>query len=260
MTSSWRRLSIGAAAAALAAAAAGAALVGPPVAGASGPTAILTPAGTGASRSAALAPKATNSSVAGYRVVNSAGVTSFDATVTVPAITCPPAGTYSGYLSSQVVGTTVSGGTFVHLSCAAGGATYTGFIVFTTVTNGLKFFTVKAGNTIESQITLKATKKGTTTVHTRITDETTGVVTTKWVTYKGTALDTTAWDVFEHVGKASVPPFTTDTWSGAQSNGVSLEAAGATHYNMTETGTLLVSASKLSSTGSSFTNAFHASA
>jgi hypothetical protein len=255
MTCSWRWLSIGAAAAmSVAGLGAGVSMMTPD-AGAAGSPELLAPNGT-----AALTPAASSSSdVAGYRVVDKSGVTSFSSTVTVPTLKCPKAGTYSAYLSTQVVGTTVSGGDFVHLACVAGAPEYTGFIVFTTVTNGEKPFTVAAGNTLQWQITVKETKKSNTDVHTTITDTTTGVVTNKSVTYKGVAKDTTAWDVIEHVGKASVPPFGTNPWSTAQSNGVTLEAAGATHYNMTETGTVLVSASKLGPTGSAFTDTFHKS-
>jgi len=264
MARSWRWLSLGAAAAALSVSGTGAALAGSPAAGASGPGALLVPQGAGASFVPALAPAAaaaatTNNEEAGYRVIDSKGIKKFHAVMMVPAISCPSSGTYSGYLSSQVVGTTVSGGSFVHLACTAGAATYAGFIIYTTVTKGVKDFSVAAGNTIESLI-VETVVTGKTKIHTTITDKTTGVTTNKWVTYTGVAKDTTGWDVFEHLDKTSVPPFTSSHWYGARSNRLTLAAAGAKHFNMTQTGTVLVSASPLAVTGASFTVTFHTSA
>lgn len=269
MNRSRRCMSFGAAAA-LSVAGTGAALTAAPVAGASGRTVALVPSGETSALVPATALETTGglaaggrtavtSAVAGYKVVARSGITSFTAMMQVPTIACPSSGTYSAYLSSQVVGTFVSGGSFVHLACAAGTASYTGFVVYTTVTDGLRGFTVAPGNTLESQIVLRVVK-GKTTVHTTITDRTTGVVTSKWVTYTGIATDTTGWDVVEHLGTTPVPPFSPSRWSGARSNGTTLRAAGATRSSMVQTGTLLVSASPLRPTGASFTTVFHTSA
>ena len=242
-------------AAALAAAGLAAAGGGSVLAGASSPAAA--PAATALS---ALLPTGTKgNSYAGYRVTNPSGITSLDATVTVPPVTCPPTGSYSSYLSSQASGTTVSGGAFVHLACTNGVASYSGFVTFVTVTNGTKHFAVAAGDTLHTQLTVTVTKKGTTAVHEVVTDETSGVVTTKAVAYAGVAVDTTAADVFEHVGNAAVPPFTTADWTAATANGLTLAAANASQYAMVETGVTLVSASALGATGSTFSVKFHAS-
>lgn len=258
MIRSWRWLPVGAVVGVVVAGA-GTGLLAAPDAGASGSAGLLSPAGASALHPAFSPATSSSSDVAGYRVENSAGITSFGATVTVPTLSCPKKGTYSAYLSSQVVGTTASGGSFVHLSCAGGAASYAGFIVFTTVTSGDKHFTVAPGDTIEMQVTITVTKKDVTNIHASVTDQTSGKVTNLRVKYTGVALDTTGWDIFERVGKALVPPFTTDAWSAAMSNGQTLQAADATHFNMTETGVTLVSASNLGATGSSFTNKFHTS-
>lgn len=260
MTRSWRKLSLGASAAALAAGGAGAALLGIPVAGASGAASALVPTGAGRTFATVLAPATVkNTEEAGYRVTNSAGITNFVATVTVPTLSCPSTGTLSGYFSSQIVGTTGSGGSFVHVACAAGAATYGGFITWTTVTTGTKHFLVAPGDKLQTTMTVTTTKKDVTHVHTVVDDETSGVVTSLWVKYAGGATDTTGWDVFEHLGATGVPPFGTASWSDASSNGLSLQSAGATHVNMTQTGVTLVSTSALGSTGASFKNVFHTS-
>lgn len=251
------RSSLGAVAAMLAGGA-GLSFVGAPGAGASATTLIVPSADAG--RSAAAIPAVTkNNSFAGYRVTNAAGISSLNATMTVPIVTCPTTGPFSAYLSTQVAGATVSGGVFVHLECAGGVASYSGFVTFTTVTNGTKHFAVAAGDTLQSQMAITVSKKGKTAVHETVTDETSGVVTTKDVGYTGVATVTTGSDIVEHTAKATVPPFGTVSWTGATANGLSLAAAAATRYSMTRTGVTLVSASVLGATGSSFTNKFHAS-
>lgn len=263
MTRSWRGLTIGAAAAALLTAGGGAALTGATAAGASGRGAVIVPGASISTPSRVFAPAvatSSNSTLAGYRVIDSGGITSFDVTVKVPTLTCPTGGTYSAYLSSQAVGTVLAGGTFVHFECTGGAAKYVGFVTFAVGTTLVeKHFTVAAGNTLESQITVKVTK-GKTHVHTMVTNETTAVVTNQNLSYTGITSLTTGWDITEHLGKAAVPPFPSPiAWSGATVNGTTLAAASATKYTMIRTGKTLVSTSALGTTGASFTNKFHAS-
>jgi hypothetical protein len=262
MNHAWRRLSLGAATALLTAGT-GVVLAGAPLAGASGGRTVVVPGATASTLSRAFAPAAatsTNSTLAGYRVTRSAGITSFDVTVKVPTLTCPKSGTYSAYLSSQAVGTVLAGGAFVHFECTSGAAKYAGFITFAEGTTLVeKHFAVAAGHTLESQITVSVAK-GKTHVHTMVTNETTGAVTNQYLTYTGITSLTTGWDVMEHLGKAAVPRFASPVpWSGATVNGTTLKTAGASKYTMIRTGTVLVSTSALGATGASFTNKFHAS-
>lgn len=239
MNCSWRRLSLGLAVVAVSAAGSGATLMGSTSAGAT--TRI-----------------SSSQSVAGYKV-SASSITSFSGTVTVPTLSCPSTGTYSSDLSVQLVGG-ISGGSFIRLTCKTGVAGYSAFLGFATFPNGAKTFTVAPGNTVQTQLTMK-TAKGDSVGLVVVTNETTGVVTQKYVKADGKlAADTAGWEVFQHVGGAPVPPFGSVNWSGASANGETFAAADAQRYQMVDTKkVVLVTTSVLGATGSTFTNRFKAS-
>lgn len=240
MSRCWRWLSIGAAVACTAV-------------GTSSVLVGANPAGASTSTTHADSSKA----VAGFHVAEAA-ITSLTGTVTVPKLSCPGSGSYSSDLSVQVVGQ-MAGGSFIRVACTAGVATYSAFVGFSAV-NGTKTFAVAPGNTVETQITISVSG-GSTTATAVVANESTGVTTTKIIKKAKVLVDTVGWDIFQHVGGAPVPPFTsTVEWTGATVNGMSFQAAAAQRYDMVDTKkVVLVSSSVLGATGSSFSNKFHAS-
>lgn len=193
--------------------------------------------------------------LAGYLATNrSAPLTSFDATVVVPTITCPASGTFTSEISTQVDGN-LSGGTFFELTCRAGTASYSGIASASatgpTGPTGTKVKTVplSPGDEIETAITF-ASSASTTTETVKATDVTSGfAVRLKASTTAGG--DTYGWDILP--SNIAVVPFGTLHWSGVKLDGGSLSATTLTKFVTVSNATdgPLVSTSTVS--GSKFT-------
>lgn len=208
--------------------------------------------------SAAVTPTTEKSQgLAGYGFSSTGTITSFDATIVVPTLACPPTGAYASDISAQLVGT-IGGGSFLYLKCATGTASYQG-VVGISQGGASKDFAVSSGDTVETQLTV-TTSGGSTTVQAVVTDTTSSTVTKKVVTKKKVLVETKGWAILQDVGGAAtnpIPPFGTLQWSSVTVNGGTLQSANPVKYNLyNSVNKELVSTSAIAGTGNAFTNKF----
>jgi hypothetical protein len=207
-------------------------------------------------------PHATGSGISGVTDSNFAGYIFFNtpssltAAFKVPALSCPASGFYetsAGAVLSGPSGSTVSfENAFVYMFCENGASSYSGSFVTgnsSSPTDTPWTFTPVAGDKIKLKITTSAS----------FLDVATDVTQAKSSSVSGPCSSCGGSEGGVSMSIGPVPPFGTVNWSHVTVDGGTLAASNPNRYQDVNGSDVLITTSRITGGGTSFTNAFVAS-
>jgi hypothetical protein len=196
----------------------------------------------------------TNSNFAGYIFFNSP--TSLTATLKVPHLSCPASGFYETSAGAELQGPVSSSISFenayVYMFCENGAASYSGSFVTGSASNPTMTpwtFTPAAGDKVKLRIVTAA----------NFSDMVKDVTQTKSSSVSGPCSSCGGSEGGVSMSIGPAPPFGTVNWTHATVDGGTLAASDPDRYQDVNGSDVLITTSKITGGGSSFTNTFVAS-